>query len=72
MHEKDFLVAYWGHMHKIKKDLDKLRKKAHENNFILKRDQQVKKLQVQADWFRQEAMSLNEENKKLRERVPQF
>ena len=38
LHEQDFLIAYQGHMKKVYEDLDKLRKKAHENNFILRRD----------------------------------
>lgn len=55
MHEKDFLVAYTSHMGKVYKDLERLKKKANENNFLLKKDQAVQRLQVQSDWFRQEA-----------------
>ncbi len=41
MHEKDFLVAYSAHMGKVYKDLERLKKKANENNFMLKKDQAV-------------------------------
>lgn len=55
-------------MKKVYEDLDKLRKKAHENNFILRRDQRVHKLQGEADWFRREAQDLSKECKKLKDK----
>ena len=40
-HEQDFIIAYSNHMKAVYRDLASLRKKAHENNIILRRDQRV-------------------------------
>lgn len=37
-----------------------LKKKAHENEFIIKKDERVKKLEAQVAWFRKEALYWNQ------------
>jgi hypothetical protein len=43
-HEKDFLIAYKGHMSKVYKDLDQMKLKVSEQNVNLRKDQRVQKL----------------------------
>ena len=38
-----------------------LKKKAHENEFIIKKDERVKKLEAQVAWFRKEALHWNQQ-----------
>lgn len=39
--EKDFLSAYRGHMLKVQKELETLKKKCNEQEFLLKRDNRI-------------------------------
>jgi hypothetical protein len=43
-------------MFKIQQELIILKKKANENEFIIKKDERVKKLEAQVSWFRKEAL----------------
>ena len=44
-HEIDFMNAYCGHMNKVYKEMDTLRKKANQNEFEMRREQLISKLQ---------------------------
>ncbi len=57
-HEKDFLSAYRGHMIKVQKELNYLRRKAKEQEIKLKKDERINNLQKSLDWFRKEALKL--------------
>ena len=46
-------------MLKIQKELDRLRKKTNECEFIIKKDERVRKLEAQIAWFRDEALYLS-------------
>jgi len=45
-------------MFKIQKELETLKQKTNENEYIIKRDGRVKKLEAQLVWFREEALNL--------------
>ena len=69
------LLQLQGHMLKIQKELDRLRKKTNECEFIIKKDERVRKLEAQIAWFRDEALFLsgkiqtqNKETDRLKER----
>ncbi len=57
-HEKDFLSAYRGHMIKVQKELNYLRRKAKEQEIKLKKDERINNLQKSLDWFRKAALKL--------------
>jgi hypothetical protein len=42
--ESEFLAAYQGHMVKVQQELIRLKKKSNECEFIIKKDDKVKKL----------------------------
>lgn len=65
-----------GHMLKVQAELDRLKRKTNECEFIIKKDERVKKLQAQIAWFREEALHLSTQLQKhktagaqLREKV---
>ena len=43
-HEIDFMGAYCGHMKKVYKEMDALRKKANQKEFEMRREQLISKL----------------------------
>lgn len=55
--------AYSGHMNKVYREMETLKKKATENEFQMRREQLIVKLQTQANWFRVEAQDLRKVNK---------
>ncbi len=57
--------AYGGHMNKVYREMETLKKKADENEFKMRREQLIVKLQTQASWFRVEAQDLRKVNKAL-------
>lgn len=52
------MTAYKGHMQKVQKELEILKKKTDEAGFIIKKDERVRKLESQISWFREEALHL--------------
>ncbi|CDW80248.1 UNKNOWN [Stylonychia lemnae] len=62
-HEKDFTAAYHGHMLKISKELEALKRKCNEQEFQLRKDERIQSLEKQLEWFRSEALSLSKLNK---------
>lgn len=61
--EMDFLASYQAHMRKIAQELEVYKRKTNENEFLIRKDDKVLKLQNQVDWFRKEAMDLAEMEK---------
>ena len=57
-HEKDFLISYKGHMHRVNKELDKYKRQLTENEFLMRRDKLVVKLESSLEWFKKEALDL--------------
>ena len=50
-------------MNKVYREMETLKKKATENEFQMRREQLIVKLQTQANWFRVEAQDLRKVNK---------
>ena len=59
----EFLAAYRSHMQQIQKELENMKKKMNECEFIIKKDQRVRKLEAQIGWFREEALYLSKQIK---------
>lgn len=70
--DADFMEAYRGHMLKIQKELDRLRKKTNECEFIIKKDERVRKLEAQIVWFREEALFLSNKVQKLTKDIERY
>ena len=62
--EMDFLNSYKTHMNNVYKELERFKRKTNENEFLIRKDEKVMKLQKQADWFKKEALDLAEREKK--------
>ena len=58
-HEADFLNVYKGHMYNIQKEMRMLREKVSEDELKRKRDEELKILESERDWFRNEALRLD-------------
>mmetsp|Transcript_27163 Transcript_27163/g.48747 ORF Transcript_27163/g.48747 Transcript_27163/m.48747 type:complete len:348 (-) Transcript_27163:633-1676(-) len=59
-HEADFLNVYRGHMFNIQKEMRALKDKADAEESKRKKDELVVKLEHERDWFRNEAVRLDE------------
>lgn len=59
-HEADFLSVYKGHMYNIQKEMRYLKDKADAEESKRKKDELVVKLEHERDWFRNEAVRLDE------------
>ena len=49
-----------------------MKKKTNENEFIIKKDERVKKLQAQIIWFTDEALYLSKKNKTYEDSLKQY
>lgn len=58
-HEADFLNVYKGHMYNIQKEMRILKEKVSEDELKRKRDEELKSLEKERDWFRNEALRLD-------------
>lgn len=58
-HEADFLNVYKGHMYNIQKEMRVLKEKVSEDELKRKRDEELKSLENERDWFRNEALRLD-------------
>jgi hypothetical protein len=58
-HEADFLNVYKGHMYNIQKEMRILKEKVSEEELKRKRDEELKSLEKERDWFRNEALRLD-------------
>jgi hypothetical protein len=56
-------------MQQVQKELEIMKKKTNECEFIIKKDERVRKLQSQISWFRDEALFLSEEIKTMKNQV---
>ena len=54
--EQDFLVSYKGHMHRVRKELEKYKRQVTEREFLMRRDKLVVKLETSLAWFKKEAI----------------
>ena len=70
--DSDFMAAYRGHMLRIQSELDRLKKKTNECEFIIKKDERVKKLEAQIAWFREEALYLANQIQLQKEEILQL
>mmetsp|Transcript_5250 Transcript_5250/g.8128 ORF Transcript_5250/g.8128 Transcript_5250/m.8128 type:complete len:101 (+) Transcript_5250:110-412(+) len=70
--DEDFMAAYRGHMQMVERELESLKAKTNESEFIMKKDERVKKLEAQMAWFREEALVLQVSNKKLMEEITEW
>ncbi|KAJ0403088.1 hypothetical protein P43SY_009155 [Pythium insidiosum] len=57
--EKDFLAAYRAHMYNVQKELHDLREKMHRNETVENKNEKIKKIEEERDWYRKEALRLD-------------
>ena len=57
--EDEFLSAYRAHMYTVQKELQELRNKVRSAEVSLQRDETIKTLTQERDWFRKEALRLD-------------
>lgn len=57
--EKDFLAAYRHHMYTVQQELQDAKEKVHQADMAMKNNDQMKKLRKERDWFRGEAIRLD-------------
>jgi hypothetical protein len=57
--EKDFLAAYRHHMYNVQKELQEAKQKVREAELAMKNNDQIRKLKKERDWFRGEAIRLD-------------
>lgn len=57
--ETEFLSAYRAHMYNVQKELQELRTKVQNAELELQRDEKIKQLTQERDWFRKEALRLD-------------
>ncbi|CAG9316374.1 unnamed protein product [Blepharisma stoltei] len=58
-HEADFLNVYKGHMYMIQKEMRILKEKVSEEEIKRRRDEELRVLETERDWFRNEALRLD-------------
>ena len=66
---REFLAAYRAHTFKIQNELAELRKRVAEEQSSQQKDEKVKQLRDDCDWFRQEALDLDAEGSSLRDEL---
>lgn len=59
-------------MELIRKDIIELKEKADVERLKIKRDEKIQSLEKQRDWFRDEALAQNKENKANKHRLNQL
>eukprot|EP00940_MAST-03C_sp_MAST-3C-sp2_P003520 g3520.t1 len=57
--EKDFLTAYRHHMYNVQKELQEAKQKVKEAENAIKNNNQIRKLKQERDWYRTEAIRLD-------------
>ena len=62
---KEFLAAYRAHSFRIQDELQELRAKVQAEQSSTKKDEKVRRLKEDCDWFRREALRLDEEGTKM-------
>jgi len=67
--ENEFLAAYRAHMYNVQKELQDLRNKVENAEFELQKDEKIKSLTQERDWFRTEALRLDTFGTALRKEV---
>ena len=60
LHEKDFLTAYNTQMYQIKKELKELKEKTSKEKMKASNETKIKMLEKERDWFREEALKLDQ------------
>lgn len=58
-HESDFFCVYKVHMHSVQQEMQRLKQKLNEDEVKRKRDSVIQALQAERDWFREEALRLD-------------
>ena len=61
--EQDFLNAYSGHMGMVMRELKQFKNKINAQKFEVKKNKQIKNLQVELDFFQEEALHYRELDK---------
>lgn len=67
--EKDFLAAYRHHMYNVQKELQEARQRVKEAENAVKNNNEVRKLKQECDWFRRQAVRLDELVKDMKQKV---
>ena len=57
--EKEFLAAYRAHMLSVQKELQQLRAKANEAELAMKKNEKIRSLEEERNWYRKEALRLD-------------
>lgn len=71
-HENDFLNAYKGHMSKVTQELNFLKNRAAEANGKLLNDDSINSLQKNIEWFKSEAINLDQKLEDQKEELAKF
>lgn len=53
-------------MYKVQSQLEEMKKRTNECEFIIKKDERVRKLEAQIAWFREEALFLSSNIQELK------
>lgn len=56
----EFLAAYRAHTYKVQRELETLRERVKEEESSQQKNQKVRRLQDDREWYRKEALSLDE------------
>eukprot|EP00927_Polykrikos_kofoidii_P065266 TRINITY_DN61046_c0_g1_i1.p1 TRINITY_DN61046_c0_g1~~TRINITY_DN61046_c0_g1_i1.p1 ORF type:complete len:359 (+),score=96.14 TRINITY_DN61046_c0_g1_i1:176-1252(+) len=70
--ESAFFLAYKGHMHTVRKEFKELRQRADEEETKTRRDEKIKSLEKELDWFMNEALRLDELCKKYKKELDKW
>ena len=65
--EKDFLAAYRHHMYNVQKELQDAKQRVKEAEDAVKNNNQVRKLKRERDWYRNEAIRLDNAVQRLQD-----
>ena len=57
--QNDFLGAYQTHMRKVQKEFQKVKDDMEEKEKSLSRNERVKELEQERDWYKKEALHLD-------------
>lgn len=64
--EREFLSAYRAHMYQVQKELQSLRAKANDAELQLKKNDKIRSLEDEKEWYRKEALRLDKFSTQLK------
>lgn len=67
--EQDFLNTYSGHMQFVMRELRNFKKKINGQKFEMKKNKKIKNLQVEVDYFQEEALHYRQLDKEQQKHI---